>query len=249
MTPQWLRCARSERFLDAFPRSAKPPSHVTCLILCVGLLIPSAALAQRPRPRFEIGGGGAWVLESTLGTADAELRANRNGTTVPVTLFSTDNRIQSAPGVEARGSYALGRRFAIEGALAYGRPELQTDVRGDIENVPAVTIRERIDQYAFIGRLIVSNLRGDAGGRTTPFLAAGAGYLRQLHEGRTLIEHGQVFTVGGGIKHRLGGSSSGSRRGAGIRADVEAWLLRDGITFEKDLRVVPVFGASLFYAF
>jgi hypothetical protein len=200
-------------------------------------------------PRVEIAGGGAWLFKSALGTADAELRANRNGTTVPITLFSTDNRIQSAPGLEARGSYAVSRRFALEGALAYARPELQTDVRGDIEDAPALSVSERVDQYAFIGRLIVSNITGDLGGSTTPFLSVGGGYLRQLHEGHTLIEHGQVFTVGGGIKHWLGGGGSGPRGGPGIRADVEAWILRKGITFGKDVRLVPVFGASFFYAF
>ena len=34
---------------------------------------------------------------------------------------------------------------------------------------------------------------------------AGAGYLRQLHQDRTLIEHGQIFYAGGGLRYWLRG--------------------------------------------
>ena len=57
------------------------------------------------------------------------------------------------------------------------------------------------------------------GPRLVPFAAAGGGYLRQLHEGQTLVEQGQVYHAGGGLKYWLLTRKVGAVRSAGLRTD------------------------------
>jgi len=69
-----------------------------------------------------------------------------------------------------------------------------------------------------------------------PFAAAGAGYLRELHEGQTLVEDGHLYYVGGGVTHWFFARSRGVVRAAGLRADVRMNLLSGGVFFNDTLR-------------
>ena len=46
-----------------------------------------------------------------------------------------------------------------------------------------------------------------------PFVTAGGGYLRQLHEGLTVIEEGRVFYVGGGARYWIFARARGVPQG------------------------------------
>ena len=87
------------------------------------------------------------------------------------------------------------------------------------------------------------------GQRTIPFATAGAGYLRQLHEGDTVIEEGQVYEVGGGLKHWLLARNRGVVKAAGIRVDARLYLLTAGITFDDGPRPHGAVSGAVFVAF
>ena len=68
-------------------------------------------------------------------------------------------------------------------------------------------------QYLFDGGADVAAADSASGSRLAPFVAGGAGYLRQLHEDRTLAETGQIYYAGGGARYWLrGGHGTGRGR-------------------------------------
>lgn len=85
--------------------------------------------------------------------------------------------------------------------------------------------------------------RGSA--RLRPFVVGGGGYLRQLHEERTLVETGQLYYGGFGARYWLRGGS-GTARAFGLRGDLRANLRRGGIDFEDKNRVFPTLAVHLF---
>jgi hypothetical protein len=87
------------------------------------------------------------------------------------------------------------------------------------------------------------------GRRTVPFAAGGVGYLRQLHEGLTVIEQGHFYHAGGGVKHWLMTRERGRLRAVGLRADARLYLLAEGISFDADPRSHLAISGSVFLAF
>ena len=86
---------------------------------------------------------------------------------------------------------------------------------------PDTTAEETVSHYLFEGSL-VWHLRhlSFASGRAIPYLAGGAGYLRELHEGNQLVETGQEYHALGGLKYWLG--SRARRFGLRIEGGVSA---------------------------
>jgi hypothetical protein len=70
-----------------------------------------------------------------------------------------------------------------------------------------------------------------------PFVDGGAGYLRQLHEDRVLIETGRTFYAGAGVKWR---SSAARPRGLGqrlvVRADARLVSRTGGVDVDDERR-------------
>jgi hypothetical protein len=122
-------------------------------------------------------------------------------------------------------------------------------VSGDIEGAPDLTAVERLDQYFFEGSLLVMFDGLGLGSRTVPFAAAGAGYLRRLHEGLTVVEDGQVYHVGGGIRHWLMTRARGAVRAVGLRADARLYLLADSAASDVSTRSHAAISGSVFVTF
>jgi hypothetical protein len=101
-----------------------------------------------------------------------------------------------------------------------------------------------LHQYVFDGA-VMWRLRMERSPRVTPFVVGGAGYLRQLHEERTLVESGQLYYAGGGARFWLRGSATSSRS-LGLRTDVRVNIRRRGIDFDNAVRVYPTVSALLF---
>jgi hypothetical protein len=80
-----------------------------------------------------------------------------------------------------------------------------------------------------------------ASGRGVPFLTAGAGHLRELHEGNELVETGTVYQGGGGIKYWFG---AGARR-LGLRAEVGLMSREGGAAGATERRLVPMVSGGL----
>jgi hypothetical protein len=117
-----------------------------------------------------------------------------------------------------------------------------------VEGAPGITLVERLDEYLIDGGI---NVRLDefSWKGLTPFAAVGAGYLRQLHEGLSLIEEGRVYYVGGGAKYALFSRLRGVPRAAGARTDVRLNLLSGGITLDESLRAHVSVSGSVFVVF
>ena len=129
------------------------------------------------------------------------------------------------------------------------RPELRASVSSDAESAPPITIAERVDQYGLDASVIVMINELAVGSRTLPFVVAGAGFLRQLHEGRTVVEQGPLFHAGGGIKHWVVARARGVITGAGLRADARLYLMPGGISFEDSPRPHAAMSGSIFLTF
>jgi hypothetical protein len=217
-------------------RGVAASRRYTGLVLAM-LVVPAVAaaqssLAEPPLHRVEAAFSAGWLAGTTLGAADANLRTRTGNDYL---LFSTDSRFGGAPMLEARASYALTRRYTVEARAGFSRPELRTTISGDVEGAPGIDVTERIDQYTFEGALIVM-LPGLRFASLEPFASGGAGYLRQLHEGQTLVEEGVVYHVGGGVKHALFARQQGLLKAAGFRGDLRWYVLTGGIDLDAGSR-------------
>ena len=206
------------------------------------------AVAEQPVPRFEVAVGGGLLGGAALGSRDANLRASRP-TPQPFRLFTADSQFDRARMLHARASFALTRRFALEGGVTWGRPDMRTSITADAEGAPPTTSTERVDQYLVDGGIVMMLYRFRIGDRAVPFVSAGGGYLRQLHEGQTVIEEGQVYHAGGGIKWLLLARDRGLVRATGVRADVRMNLLRGGISFGGSPRPQLAVSGGVFLGF
>lgn len=184
-----------------------------------------------------------WAGGPSFGTADAGLRTRTDDDYV---LFSTESKMGAAPRIEARASYGLSRRYAVEGRFGFGRPEIRTAISADVEGAPDLDVAETIDEYTFEGALLV--LFGGNGG-VRPFLSAGAGYLRQLHEGQTLVENGVVYHVGGGVRAPFFARQQGAVKSAGVRADARINLRSGGVALADGVTASPSIAGGVFVGF
>jgi len=192
--------------------------------------------------------GGGWFGGADLGRADANVRANASPAQ-PLRLFGTETRMAGAPSLHADVGFAFARRWGVEGGVVVSRPELRTSISEDAEGAPALIVGEGIDQYVFEGRVVIMLDELRLGPRSIPFVTAGAGYLRQLHEGQTVIEEGVVYHAGGGLKHWLFARDRGAIKAAGVRLDARLYLLTAGIAFDDGPRPQGAVSGAAFLAF
>jgi hypothetical protein len=207
--------------------------------IALALALPANAYAQT----FEVGGGVRWVGPMTLGSANAD-ETRPGGSTF--TLFTSDSRLDSAAALEARFGVRLSDTLQVEATGSYAAPTLTARIASDVEGIPDVSISETITQYTVEGAAVL-DLPRYAGARVMPFVSAGAGYNRQLHETATLIEHGPIYHVGGGVNVTLGEQSGG--KAFGVRLDGRAVIRTGGVAFDDSPHVAPAFGATLFVRF
>lgn len=212
--------------------------------------IPAAAQTGESLPvrRMEVDAGAGWLAGAGLGSSDASLRAAAEGPAM-FRLFTVDGRLTAGPTIHARAGFAFNQRIGVEGTVTVGRPELRVSVSNDAESAPAISVAERVDQYAidFGVIFLVHELR--IGRRTLPFVAGGAGYLRQLHEGRTLVEEGHFFHAGGGVKHWVVVRDRGLISAIGLRGETRLYVMSGGIRIEDQSRVHAAISGGVFVTF
>ena len=223
---------------------------LTAAALCV---VPASANAQvylgQDIPRggnLEVSGGVLWMPGSDLGTASAEETRNPGTGTGPFVLFQTDSRTESAPGALGKLGVYLSRSVSVEGGALFSRPDLSTRLTGDAESAPDLTAMETLTRIVVDGS-VVFHLTGVsfAGGRGIPFVSAGAGYLRDLHEKNEVAETGHELHFGGGFHYWFG---QGKHR-AGVRADVGISRRSGGADAIDTARTIPVIAGSFAYLF
>lgn len=216
------------------------------VLMCWSATSASAQDAPSLRAhRVVVEGGAAWSGGYTIGDTDAQLRTNATGTAPPpFTLFSVSSDVSRAASVTARVGFTLTPRLAVEVGGQFGMPRVGFSVSQDVETATQRIEGEQLKQYVFEGA-VVWQLPVRLGSRMRPFVIGGGGYLRQLHEERTLVETGQIYFGGVGARYWLRGGS-GRARALGLRGDLRANVRRGGVDFDNTVRVFPTLSASLF---
>lgn len=236
------------------------------LVAAAVLCWPGDALAQRgpakPRPmvqrdgpelrpmRLTISGGLVTSGGFPIGDLNAQIRRNAQGTTPPpFTLFRAESEIERALGADVRLALALTRTLALEVGGSYSQPRLGITISQDNELDGGATVSEELSHWTFdvSGVYQLSAIR--LGARARPYVIAGAGYIRQLHEGRVLAETGQTVHAGAGVRYWFRGATRGRTRPLGARAEVRINYRTGAIDFEDKARTYPTFSLLGFVGF
>jgi hypothetical protein len=220
------------------------------LVIVSTLDVPAAraqSLAALQPGRFEVALGSQWIGHQGLGSNNANETTSAGGSQK---LFSTSSDLVGAAGLEGRIGVRLRRSLEAEVEASYAKPPLRITISSDFESAAPVTASETIQQFTF-GAGVVWYLpsRARRTTRLAPFLTAGGGYLRQLHESATLLETGHFYQFGGGMKYLLASRPTRQLKGVGVRVDVRALVRSKGIAFDAGHYTSPVIGASLFVRF
>ena len=225
-------------------------STVGAIAVCVVSFGDVRHAAAQPGPaarpgRFEVSAGALWVGHQALGSTDANATTPSGGR---LRIFSASSDLTAGAGVEGRVGVRLTRSLDAEVEGSYGAPRLNIAISNDVENAPPVTAIERMRQLT-AGAAVVWYMPFRRGPRLMPFVTAGGGHLRQIHEGRTLIETGQYYQVGGGLKFLLVSRRRGLVSAVGARLDLRAVMRIKGVAFDERGHAAPAVGASAFVRF
>ena len=219
------------------------------LTLCSGTASAQDAPAFRPGQIIVSGGG---VLDGGHRVGDLTVTVPRNpsGGSTPFTLLRAESRLGAAAGFDARVAYALTSAFAFEVRGAYATPELGVTISQDDELGGGAFASERIQQFA-VDVSAIYQLPFSVSRRARVYAIGGAGYVRQLHEGRLLVDTGQTLHVGGGVQYWLRGAATRQslrpvRRALGVRGEVRYINRFGGIDFEERARGFPAISALVF---
>jgi hypothetical protein len=196
---------------------------------------PPAASAQ---PRLDVSVSGAWWDGYDLGMRRAAITGPQIPTGSPVTLFDSDVAILAGPGAEVRLGWRVFRGVYAEATGGLGVNDVEARIHGDIEQAPAITVSSTLTQITVEGGGLVevATLSLPAG-RLVPFVTGGGGYLRQVHEGRVLIETGRTIYAGAGLKWRSAAARPrGLRQRLLVRGDVRVVSRTAGVDTEDERR-------------
>ena len=224
----------------------------TALFGCALIVIFGAhPAAAQPRPanntpRTEIAVGLDWMGGTSFGTQSAN-EVVASGGAFP--LFSVSSELGGAVGVDVKIARRLRNAFALEVSGSYSRPELRSTTSADVEGAPPVTATDRLRQITIEGAVLFKPDRWRVGRRASPFLSAGVGYLRQLHEGDTLVQDGQLYAFGGGLKIPM--LTRGRKRlsEVGLRADVRVVVRSHGVAPDDGSHASAAAGVSAYLGF
>jgi hypothetical protein len=205
----------------------------------------AAAQSLTTAGRIEVGVGVDWMGHAALGTSDA---AETTPAGTPSRLFSTSSDLSGAAGFHVYVGVRATRSLELEGFASRSKPTISTTISNDVEASASVTATESITQYAIGagGLWALPFARGSS--RLVPFVSGSAAYLRQLHEGDTLVVTGQAYRFGGGIKYYFPAGSS-LFKGYGLRGDVGVAVRVKGVNFDSSARYSPAAAGSVFVRF
>jgi hypothetical protein len=195
---------------------------------------------------LEVGGGVRRYGAMSLGASEANETAPGGSA---FRLFTTESQLNGPTAFEARIALRLSDRWALEANGSYGTPVLSTRIGSDVEGIPDVTATESVQQFTIEGAVVRELQRWQLGRRTVPFVSAGAGYMRHLHERQTLAESGALYYLGAGANIILIARPDARLTVIGVRLDARAVFRAGGAAFDDDAHVAPTAGATLFVRF
>jgi hypothetical protein len=175
-----------------------------------------------------------------LGTSNAELTRNPGTGTGPYNLFTAATRVGAIVGVQGRVGVYLSRSWMVEGGVQYSRPVVSSDLANDAEQATDTVATETLARYVFDGS-VAYHFGAKNGARAVPFVAAGGGYIRELHDGYGVVETGNEIHGVAGIKYWF---TSGKQR-LGLRADLGLISRSGGVDFDAALNTLPTDSAGI----
>jgi hypothetical protein len=224
-------------------------ARIAALVLGgAALLQASAAFAQAadpPSSRIEIGIGGLWIGRQPLGQNTA---TETTAAGAAQTLFSSSSELAGGAGVAGRAGVRVTRSFVVEAEASYLKPQLRISLSGDAEGAAPVTATETIQQFT-IGGGVQWYVPVSRKPRLAPFVTAGGGYLRQLHEQATLVQTGRFYQFGGGVSALLVRGRHSYTKGIGARIDARAVIRSKGVALDGGSKASPAAGVSAFVRF
>jgi hypothetical protein len=225
-------------------RIGRRVATATLVVLCLASTTRGAAAqGVLESGRLEISGGAAWLGTQMFGSANAAETTPSGGA---LSLFTTSSELGSAAAFDARVGVRVAGTLVLEADATYARPELRVTIANDIESAPSITAVERLQQY-MIGGGATWYVPGRS--RIVPFVAGGGGYLRQLHDRALLVETGTYYQAGGGVLYLLSSHADNRLKASGIRFDVRAVILNDGVAFDGGRHAAPAVAGSFFVRF
>jgi hypothetical protein len=193
--------------------------------------------------RIEVSAGIAWLGSQAYGSSDAN---ETTSTSSAFRLFSTTSELGTVPAFDARVGVRMAGTLVVEADASYGRPELRITTSSDVESAAAVTAGERIQQFMIGGGATWYVPRSS---RLTPFVTGGLGYLRQLHDRALLVQTGRYYQFGGGALYLFAARSDKWIKSTGVRADLRAVVLEDGVALDGGTHVAPAVAGSFVVRF
>ncbi|CAN5867081.1 hypothetical protein BH24ACI4_BH24ACI4_20330 [soil metagenome] len=221
------------------------------LTLCLTTVAPQVVSAQVyigggfPKGgSVELGGGGAWVQGFEIESPTAQL--SRATGAQRFDLFSTDADVQRFTGAHLRAGVYLTSSISVEGGVRYATPVMSIRLSGDVESAEETVATQTLSHYVFDGSVLLHfNGAAFAGGRGVPFVSVGGGQVRELHEGRELVETGRAVHGTAGLKYWLG---TGRRR-VGLRAEIGVVSRAGAADSDDSGRVLPMALGGLTFLF
>jgi hypothetical protein len=224
-------------------------TRIAALVLTgAAMFRSSAAFAQSADPppsRVEIGIGGLWIGRQPLGQRNLTETAAAG---TAQTVFSLSSELAGGAGFAGRAGVRVTRSFVVEAEGSYIKPQLRIALSGDTEGAAPVTAIETIQQFT-IGGGVLWYVPVSRTPHVAPFVTAGGGYLRQLHEQATLADAGRFYQVGGGISVLLVTGRHLQTKGIGARLDARAVIRSKGVAFDGGSKTSPAAGLSAFVRF
>ena len=195
--------------------------------------------------RVEVSGGFRWIGSLDLASVPANETTLGGGSRA---LFDSTTTLDQSFGGTVSVAVRLSQLIRVEGAFVFSPTQLSTRITDDTEGVPDTTITSPVTQLLVEGGVLAQPGRWRAR-HVSPFVTAGLGYLRQLNDGRTLVETGGSYYVGGGLYYVRTSARPGRVKATGVRADLRALVFHDGVAPDSDWRPAPAITATFFIRF
>ena len=144
--------------------------------------------------RVEISGGVRWIGSLDL----ASVPANETTLGGQRALFDSTTTLDRSFGGTVTAGVRLSQLIRVEGSAVYSPTQIITRVSDDTEGAPDTAITAPVTQILVEGGVVATPPPWRTR-HVSPFVTAGIGYLRQLNDGRTLVETGGSYYVGGGL--------------------------------------------------
>jgi hypothetical protein len=220
---------------------AKVVSRTLAIAIMLGLA-PALTFAQTSERRTEVGGDLRWLTGLRFSDVNAT-EAAFGGTTR--TVFKSSTEFEQAACPDARVAVRLMPAIDAEGAVTFGRTHLTTQITQDPE-AANVTVSEPVTVYLLEAGVAAHPARWHRG-RSSPFVSGGIGYLRQLHDGHTLVEGGRTWYVGGGLRYPMKAEAVHGMKSAVVRLELRATILTGSSALDGATHILPAVIAGVFF--